>query len=57
MSDDDMRHSPTCPGGPLTTQQGFTVLVTRCEVCGAVASRRRVHPTPAPKNESRHHHG
>jgi putative AlgH/UPF0301 family transcriptional regulator len=43
-----MRHSPTCPGGPVTTQTGFTVRVSRCDVCGAVSSTRRIHPTPTP---------
>jgi hypothetical protein len=37
---DDIRHAPHCLGGPLVTQEGYSVTVTRCETCGAVASVR-----------------
>jgi hypothetical protein len=37
---DDLRHAPHCSGGPLVTQKGYSVTVTRCETCGALVSVR-----------------
>jgi hypothetical protein len=37
---DDLRHAPHCTGGPLVTQKGYSVTVTRCETCGALVSVR-----------------
>jgi uncharacterized protein (DUF983 family) len=37
---DDLRHAPHCSGGPLVTQKGYSVTVTRCETCGAQVSVR-----------------
>jgi uncharacterized protein (DUF983 family) len=36
----DLRHAPHCTGGPLVTQKGYSVTVTRCETCGALVSVR-----------------
>ena len=35
-----IRHAPHCTGGPLVTQKGYSVTVTRCETCGALVSVR-----------------
>jgi hypothetical protein len=45
---DDLRHAPHCPGVPLTTSQGYSVLVTTCQTCGAQSAVRNA-PSTATK--------
>jgi len=40
--DDPMTHAPHCSGGPLVNEQGYSVTITRCQTCGAVATERNV---------------
>jgi len=37
---DPMTHAPHCPGGPLVTEPGYSVTITRCQTCGAVSTKR-----------------
>jgi hypothetical protein len=45
-----MTHAPHCTGGPLTTQQGFSVQIITCQTCHAVSTVRK---TPAPPTRKR----
>jgi len=44
---DPMTHAPHCTGGPLVTQQGYSVQITTCQTCGAVQTTRNTPSTPS----------
>jgi len=37
---DDLRHSPTCERPGVALERGYSITVTRCLGCGAVATTR-----------------
>jgi hypothetical protein len=41
-----LRHAPHCTGGPLVTQQGYSVQITTCQTCKAVETVRNTPSTP-----------
>ena len=44
-----MTHAPHCPGGPLVTQQGYSVQIITCQTCKAVETVRHTPSTPKPE--------
>jgi len=49
---DGTQHAPHCPGGPLVTQQGYSVQITTCQTCGAVSTVRNA-PKTTPRKATR----
>jgi putative AlgH/UPF0301 family transcriptional regulator len=49
---DDLRHAPHCIGGPLTTQQGYSVQIITCQTCGAQSTVRNT-PKPTTRKATR----
>jgi flavoprotein len=37
---DHLTHAPNCPRPGVTTEQGFSVVITRCLGCGAIQTTR-----------------
>lgn len=47
MTDDLMRHAPTCEHPGVAVERGHSCTVRRCLSCGATTAERNVHPTPS----------
>jgi len=46
-----MTHAPHCTGGPLVTQQGYSVQTITCQTCHAVSTVRNTPSTTKRKKD------